>query len=302
MLGIASPNSHEPSAHVAAWHVVGSTLCECPMSDDPNENRPGLDHVWAALADQGYALISEAKIGLPEKFRENFVQTYFTEDQIRHDPGDWPVDRKRARDVVRYWWRDDDLSLREHRTIAITDRAGIPGRRVHSRVRLLEDAQAEEFIRAVLSLVPPGRRRRTGTFGVNLFRTFTDVVTTPHHDNEELIILYVLDRQGKGAESYLYDPHDVTPEGKVIGNPIMRQQLNPGDIFIFDDKRFMHGATPLEALPDGTSKRDVLVCTVDYRDTYLSMRARFRALRGRIRSAATARPQGDEERQLSPVA
>ena len=272
------------------------------MSDDPNGNRPGLDQVWADFAGHGYALTSEDEIGLPEKFRENFVQTYFTEDQIRHDLGDWPVDRKRARDVVRYWWRDDGLSLREHRTIAITDRAGIPGRRVHSRVRLLEDAQAEEFIRTFLSLVPPGRRRRTGTFGVNLFRTFTDVVTIPHRDNEELIILYVLDRQGDGAESYLYDPDDVTPEGETIGDPILRRQLNPGDIIIFDDARFMHGATPLEALPDGTSMRDVLVCTVDYRATYLTPRARFRALRGRIRSAATTRPQGNEERQLSPVA
>lgn len=272
------------------------------MSDDPNGNRPSPAHVWAALADQGYALTSDDEIALPSKFRENFRKTYFTEARLRHDPGDWPVDRKRARDVVRYWWRDDGLSLQEHGTIAITDRARIPGRRVHSRVRLLEDAQAEEFIRAVLSLVPPGRRRRTGTFGVNLFRTFTDVVTTPHHDNEDLIILYVLDRQGEGAESYLYDPHDVTPEGKAIGNPIIRQQLNPGDIFIFDDKRFMHGATRLEALPDGTSQRDVLVCTLDYRDTYLGVRARFRALRGRVRSAVIARPQGDATKQLSPAA
>lgn len=272
------------------------------MSDDPNGKEPDLEHVWSALAGQGYALTSEDEIRLPEKFRENFVQTYFTDAHIRHDPGDWPVDRKRARDVVRYWWRDDDLSLREHGTIAITDRARIPGRRVHSRVRLLEDAQAEGFIRTLLSLVPPDRRRRTGTFGINLFRTFTDVVTTPHRDHEEIIILYVLDRQGEGAESYLYDPDDVTAEGATIGDPVLRRQLNPGDIMIFDDARFMHGATPLEALPDGTSMRDVLVCTLDYRGTYLSLRARFRALRGRIRSAVVTRPQGDAGKQLSPAA
>jgi hypothetical protein len=270
------------------------------VSDDPNGNPPGLDPVWADFAAQGYALTSEDKIGLPEKFRENFMQTYFTEDHIRHDLGDWPVDRKRARDVVRYWWRDDDLSLREHRTIAITDRAGIPGRRVHSRVRLLADPQAKEFVQTFLRLIPPSRRRRTGTFGINLFRTFTDVVTTPHRDHEEVIILYVLDRQGNGAASYLYDP-EVTPGGKPIGEPVLWQQLNPGDILIFDDERFLHGATPLEALPDGTSTRDVLVCTVDYRDTYLSSRARFRAFRGRIRSAVVAQPQGDAGKQLSPV-
>ena len=133
--------------------------------------------------------------------------------------------------------------------IAITDRAGIPGRREHSRVRLLEDPQAEQFVRTLLSLVPPVQRKPTGTFGVNLFRTFTDVVTKPHRDNEELIILYVLDRQGEGAESYLYRPDDVTPEGKAIGDPVLKRQLNPGDIIIFDDARFMHGATPLEVSP-----------------------------------------------------
>src|ERR1700727_895840 len=100
---------------------------------------------------------------------------------------------------------------------------------------------------------------RTGTFGINLFRTFTDVVTKPHHDNEELIILYVLDRHGDGAESYLYNPEDVTPEGQPTGKPVLKRQLNPGDIMIFDDARFKHGATKLVALSDGTSMRDVVV-------------------------------------------
>ena len=271
------------------------------MSDDPNGKKPDLDHVWAAFASQGYVLTSEDEVGLPEKFRENFVQTYFTDAHIRHDPGDRPVDRKRARDVIRYWWRDDDLSLVEHRTIAITDRAGIPGRRVHSRVRLLDDPQAKEFVQTLLRLTPPGRRRATGTFGINLFRTFTDVVTKPHHDNEELIILYVLDRHGDGAESYLYNPEDVTPEGEPTAKPVLKRQLNPGDIMIFDDARFKHGATKLVALPDGTSMRDVLVCTVDRPDTYLTARARIRALRGLVRSVAVDRQRG-AKKQLSPAA
>jgi hypothetical protein len=238
------------------------------VSDDPNGNEPGLDHVWAALADQGYALTSEDEIGLPGKFRYYFLKTYFTDAHIRHDPGDYPNDRKRARDVIRYWWdgNGEDPRLEEHDTIALTDRAGIPGRREHSRVRLLDDAQAKAFVCAILKLVPPDRRKLTGTFGVNLFRTFTDVVTEPHHDDEELIILYVLDRKGEGAVTYLYD---LPSEGESVGGPVLRQQLNPGEIIIFDDARFLHGATPLEALPDGTAMRDVLVCTVDSLDTYL---------------------------------
>jgi hypothetical protein len=41
-------------------------------------------------------------------------------------------------------------------------------------------------------------------------------------------------------------------------------------LLIFEDKRFLHGATALEP-PSGeaTARRDALVCTVDYRTTYL---------------------------------
>jgi len=237
------------------------------VSDDSNGKRPELDRVWASLVGEGYVLTSEDEIGLPVKFRDDFLQAYFTDTYIRHDPGDWPQDRKRARDVVRYRWHGDDLRLEEHDTIALTDRAGIPGKREHSRVMLLDDAQAEGFISAILKLVPPDRRKSTGTLGVNLFRTFTDVVTKPHHDDEELIIVYVLDRKGEGAETYLCD---LPAEGESVGGAVLRKQLNPGDILVFEDARFIHGTTSLEPLPDGTAMRDVLVCTVDSSATYLS--------------------------------
>jgi hypothetical protein len=48
-------------------------------------------------------------------------------------------------------------------------------------------------------------------------------------------------------------------------------QLDPGQILIFDDERFFHGATPPIAPPgQETGRRDVVVCTVDYRETYLA--------------------------------
>lgn len=232
-----------------------------------------LDDIRSALASQGYALTDEAAIGLPEKFRENFQQTYFNDSTLRHDEGDWPADRKRARDVVRYRWSDDRLqleSLDEHNTITITNRAGIPGRRDHARVMLLRDQQAEDLVSKFLKFVPFEQRQLDGTFGVNLFRTFTDVVTVPHHDNEQFVIIYVLDRVGDGAETYLYEPGDVNAEGKPTDDPVLEHQLNPGDMIIFDDRRFKHGATPLKASPGGTARRDVLVCTVDNRETYLA--------------------------------
>jgi 2OG-Fe dioxygenase len=230
----------------------------------------GLNDIWASLRVQGYALTDDASIGLPEKFRENFGQTYFNDRVLRHDEGDSPVDRQRARDVIQYEWREDVLELREHETITITDRADIPGKREHSRIELLTDAEGENLVRAFLELVPPERRQADGTFGVNLFRTFTNVVTKPHHDNEEFIILYILNRIGDGAETYLYNPGDVSEDGKPTADPVLTHQLNPGDIIIFEDERFKHGATPLEAPPDGHAMRDALVCTVDYRDSYLA--------------------------------
>jgi 2OG-Fe dioxygenase len=233
----------------------------------------GLEDIWAALATRGYALTDETAIGLPEKFRENFGQTYFNEFTLHHDHGDWPIDRLRARDVIRYWWCGDRLELEEYETIAITDRADIPGKRDHSRVMLLDDAQAKALICVFLSLVPPSLRQVDGTFGVNMFRTFTNVVSKLHRDHERFVMLYVLNRVGDGAETRLYDRADVADDGKPTGEPVLSRQVNPGEIIIFDDERFMHGATPLEASSGGTTMRDALVCTVDYPDTYLASSA-----------------------------
>jgi len=235
-------------------------------SHHPSGNHP---QVWTDLDARGYALTSDRSIGLPEDFRQNFRDTYFNPWTLRHDEGDWPVDRQRSRDVVRYQWLDDDLLLHRHDSITITNRAGIPGKREHARVELLKDAEAVDLIRAFLWMVPPGRRRPEGTFGINLFRTFTNVVTKPHHDNEEFIVIYVIDRIGEGAETHLYLPDDVADDGRVTGPAVLKHQLNPGDIIIFEDKRYKHDASPLISI-DASAKRDALICTVDYRDTYLA--------------------------------
>jgi hypothetical protein len=239
------------------------------VSNEAPCHRPDQSDLWSALDRDGYGVTNDRSIGLPEKFRQNFSQTYFNELTLRHDEGDWPIDRIRARDVIRYEWHDDLVILHEHDVITITDRADILGKREHARVELLADREAQDLIRTFLELVPPGRRHPHGTFGVNLFRTFTNVVTKPHHDNEEFIILYVLERVGDGAETYLYRPEDVDDDGQVMAEPILRQQLNPGDIIVFEDKRFKHGATPLVNPVEGQMHRDALVCTVDYPSTYL---------------------------------
>jgi hypothetical protein len=229
-----------------------------------------LDRIRASLRDHGYALTDETSIGLPQNFRQDFGTAYFNSDILRHDEGDIPEDRERARDVIFYQRQEDDLELHEFDTITIIDRAGIKGKREHARVRLLKDDLAQQFVRALLAMVPKDRRQDEGTFGVNLFRTYTNVVTTPHHDNEQFIVTYVVDRVGEGAETYLYRPEDVNKDGEILGAPILQQQLNPGQMIIFEDSRYKHGATPLKPPPGEDARRDAVVCTVDYRDTYLA--------------------------------
>jgi hypothetical protein len=213
-------------------------------------------------------------LGLPINLPQSILNKYFNDQVLRHDDGDLPVDRLRARDVIRYRWRDDgSLDLREYDDISLTDRAGIPGKRDHARVMFLDEPWGKQLVRTLLHLVPPDRRQAEGTFGVNLFRTFTNVVTKAHRDDEEFVILYALDRVGNGAVSYLYDAGCDFADGKPAAKPVLRHPLSPGEILVFDDERFIHDVSPLEASGDGMTQRDMLVCTVDYWSSYLGKAA-----------------------------
>jgi 2OG-Fe dioxygenase len=239
------------------------------MANEPNPGPASeLRIVHQNIADEGYALTTEWDIGLPPKCAKYLRETYF-DTQLRCDKGDQPADRERARDVILYEWENGEPILKEYETIAIRDRSGIKGERIHKRIELLRDEQFRDVIKTFLSLVPEDRRQQKGTFGVNLFRTHTDVVTRPHRDDEEFIIIYFLDREGDGAESYLYRHDQEKMDHAEDGELVLWKQLNSGDLLIFDDSRFKHGATPLTPPPGGRAKRDVVICTVDYPTTYL---------------------------------
>lgn len=241
------------------------------MVDDTfPDTRPELEPIHKGLANDGFAVTSDWAIGLRENFRAYLKRVYFDQGQLRHDDGDMPADRERARDVVYYEWQDGRLTLSEYETIAIWDRSGIKGERIHHRINMLEDPQTREMVSTFISLVPPERRQARGTFGINLFRTHTDVVSKPHRDEEQFILLYVLDRHGEGAESYLYEEE---PEPGQPAKPVLYRQLNPGELMIFEDRRFLHGAEPIIAPANGNPRRDVLVCTIDYATSYLERAA-----------------------------
>lgn len=213
------------------------------------------------IAEEGYALTNDAELGLGKHVREHIHSTYFNERYLRRYPFDIPKDRDRARDVVRYDWRGDGVLLTEHDTVAIDSRGDQPFRREFERVQLLGDDQFRSWVATALSLVPTERRQPRGTFGVNLFRTHTQVVTKPHQDEEEYILIYVLERVGEGAESELYriDSDEADHHSR----------LEPGDLIIFRDDQFKHTASPLVRPGDGReAHRDALVCTVNYPYTY----------------------------------
>lgn len=223
------------------------------------------DRIWKGLDTHGYALASDYEFGWDDQFRKHLLYRYFDGGELRCDKPDVPADRERARDVVRYHWRHeegqrDQLELRAHDTIAIIDRGNQPGTREYHRVQTLDDPRFAEWLRMVPQLVPPHRRRARGTFGVNLLRTHTLVVTGPHRDHEEFIVTYVVDRRGGGAMSQLHDPDSMSV--------IFQRRLEPGDLLIFQDDRFLHSVTPLIAPPHGSARRDALVCTVDYPGSY----------------------------------
>lgn len=210
----------------------------------------------------GFARVTDRRLGLPTDFRMKLSETYFNDEFLRSDVPDLPVDRKRARDVIYYEWDTPRLHLSEYKDILIKNRGDIPGERRHSRVVLLDNDYARAWITACLSLIPAQLRRDRGTFGVNLFRTYTNVVTRPHQDNEDFIIIYVLDKIGGGAKSYLYSSDN--PEKRIFFGT-----LRPGEILIFKDSDFLHGATPLVPRANQSTQRDAMICTVDYPSTYL---------------------------------
>lgn len=217
--------------------------------------------VWDALRRDGYAVVSYAQMGMPEDTAVRLHERLFADEVLEPDVAEVHKDRDRARDVVRYGWHDDELTLAEHDTITIFDRSGYDGPRTPHRIHTLEDPTAESWIAGVLSLVPPEDRQREGTFGVNMFRTRTHVVSGPHQDNEEWVVIAVLANNADGACTSLLPVDDPV-------SPVLETTLQPGQLLIFRDAAVLHCTTPLEPRGDTAPRRDALICTVNYPDTY----------------------------------
>jgi hypothetical protein len=224
----------------------------------PHEDRRAQ---WKALETTGYLLLSDSELGVAPESRSHISATFFQDATLEADLPSVHADRERSRDVVRYEWNDRGPVLTEHGSVALQNRSGYAGERSPKRVHALDDPHLAGWISAVLALIPPPLRYDRGTFGVNFFRTRTSVVSKPHRDDENMCVVYVLDKVGTGARTQLFDADKREP-------PVLEVELRPGDILIFDDERFLHYVSPLVADGSGDSRRDALVCTIDYPDTY----------------------------------
>lgn len=220
-----------------------------------------VDHVIAEYRERldrlGYLIATDAELGVP--YRRHLADNFFTEEHLRRYAGDIPTDRLRARDVVRYNRFGDDLDLTEHDTVELPDRDNPMRIRLFDQTEVLKDEKFAALVRTLLNLVPERRRRSAGTFGVNMFRTFTDVVTKPHHDDEEYVVVYVVAKTAKGGRTQLL--HNDRDE------VVLERELRPGELIMFRDDMFRHSATRLETAAGGVH-RDALICTVDHPTTY----------------------------------
>ena len=220
-----------------------------------------INRVQSNLIEHGYAVVSEDEIEGLSGIRKHMM-SYFVDDVLKQPDNDTPPDRKRARDVIAYEWHDDgfnSVKLTESPTITLRRPNG--DRDEYSRVVLLQHAYGFRFAVTVLSLVPPCWRHRSGTLGINLLRTFTDVVTRPHQERSgQFIGIWVIDKHGDGAETYLYDLF--TP-----GRLVFQQKLTAGELIIFNDELFLHGATALEPVND-FAQRDVIVFVIHFPGLY----------------------------------
>jgi len=224
-----------------------------------------LQRIHEQIDQRGYALTTDYDLGFEPDIRDHINTQFFNEDVLQTDfPGVLPPDRLRGRDMIRYWRAPGGLSLEENDTATIQTPEGLAGNHPHGqkrdyrRTEILDDSGFKALAATFLELPPEAEWQPSGTMGVNLFRTFTSVVSGQHQDGEQFVVIYVVGKDGSGATTSL---HPVEAREQTAAAPT----LQPGQLMIFRDASFYHSATPLTpATGDNQARRDAIICTIDY--------------------------------------
>jgi hypothetical protein len=187
------------------------------------------------LLAHGWTVAAEDAIGLPDGRDVVWALSPWLAPDPR-GPG-----KQHARDVIGYD-RPKGVALHECESIAHVD-----GTDDYSRFRLLDlDARISLAAWRILGLVPPQLRRDTGRISADYFRYSPGTASAAHQDGfGDLVVIWVLDRNGDGAESFLTT---------LDGRDVMRAPVPAGGVLIFRDEMFLHGVTPLKS-----GHRDALI-------------------------------------------
>jgi hypothetical protein len=192
--------------------------------------------ITAELDEHGWCLTSAADLGWPgpQAVLDAFGSALAPDPRA---PG-----KMHARDVITY----RAGSLAEASSAAFTTEAGqvIDD---FSRFRLLDQEFGWFAAAAVLGLIPPEHRRESGTLTADLFRYEAGIESAAHRDGfGEYVVIWVLARSGSGGESFLLRD----------GREVFSRALEPGEVLIFRDELFQHGA---RAMRGSGASRDVLI-------------------------------------------
>lgn len=193
-----------------------------------------LERVHEALLTRGWMVASARALGLPDE-RDVIAAL---EPALVPDPRG--AGKLHARDVIDY---DRRTGLtREADSVAHVD-----GTDDYSRFRLLDaELRIRMMAAEVLILVPPELRRDTGRLSADYFRYSPGTRSDAHQDRfGDLVFIWVLDRNGDGAESFLIG---------LDGRDVMRGPVSAGHLLIFRDEMFLHGVTELTS-----GHRDALI-------------------------------------------
>lgn len=209
-----------------------------------------LTRIRQDLRTRFFTVFSEDVMGL-RGLRLDILDRCYPEDVLAPVPdARGPVkDRYRAKDFCVYRRFGDKIEL----TPAKPDLMQLgDGRDARPVAHVSFCTPYAGLIEALLHLIPPEAQHPQGTWGVHTFRSFSNVVNSPHQDGFEYGGVYCLDLVGGGANSYLIP---------IAGGPRpLEHQLQPGEILLFKDSKFLHGATPLEG---NEPRRDALVLQFD---------------------------------------
>ena len=222
-----------------------------------------------SLQTKGYCILRDSDLGFSQNDRA-LINAFYNETVLQNDlPNVYPVDRLRARDVVRYRWQEKKVFIAEHSSIKIKTPKETLGNHPHEVVReykrtfILDESAFRRIIEHLLQMIPPEERQSQGTIGVNLFKTFSDVVSGPHQDGVQFVGIYIPDRNCAGSETTLAS---INKPDETIFN----RSLEIGDFLIFRDKDFIHSVSPLKppTRNNGSMFRNALILTVDYKSSY----------------------------------